>query len=96
MPDGTVKELCTNQEYHPFLFAQHQNLPYKTYESFNEAVDEFYSNLESQKYDVKCMQQVSISTLNTIFFRKFSVFITFLPEFCLAFVCKMWFMNGIL
>ncbi|XP_060844188.1 LOW QUALITY PROTEIN: ribosome quality control complex subunit NEMF homolog [Rhopalosiphum padi] len=57
LPDGTMKELCTNQEYHPFLFAQHQNLPSKTYESFNEAVDEFYSNLESQKYDVKCMQQ---------------------------------------
>ncbi|XP_025198108.1 nuclear export mediator factor NEMF homolog [Melanaphis sacchari] len=57
LPDGTMKELCTNQEYHPFLFAQHQNLPSKTYGSFNEAVDEFYSNLESQKYDVKCMQQ---------------------------------------
>ncbi|XP_026816387.1 nuclear export mediator factor NEMF homolog [Rhopalosiphum maidis] len=55
LPDGTI--LCTNQEYHPFLFAQHRNLPSKTYESFNEAVDEFYSNLESQKYDVKCMQQ---------------------------------------
>jgi hypothetical protein len=51
--------LCTNQEYHPFLFAQHQSLPFATYGSFNEAVDEFYSNLESQKYDVKCMQQVS-------------------------------------
>lgn len=59
LPDGIIKELCTNQEYHPFLFAQHQKLPSKTYESFNEAVDEFYSNLESQKYDVKCMQQVS-------------------------------------
>lgn len=57
LPDGVMKELCTNQEYHPFLFAQYQNLPSKTYESFNEAVDEFYSNLESQKYDVKCMQQ---------------------------------------
>ncbi|CAH1731775.1 ribosome quality control complex subunit NEMF homolog [Aphis gossypii] len=57
LPDGTMKELCINQEYHPFLFAQHRNLPSKTYESFNEAVDEFYSNLESQKYDVKCMQQ---------------------------------------
>ncbi|KAL5237845.1 hypothetical protein ACI65C_005255 [Semiaphis heraclei] len=57
LPNGIMKELCTNQEYHPFLFAQHQNLPSKTYESFNEAVDEFYSNLESQKYDVKCMQQ---------------------------------------
>ncbi|XP_025423052.1 nuclear export mediator factor NEMF homolog [Sipha flava] len=57
LPDGTIKELCTNQEYHPFLFAQHQSLPFATYGSFNEAVDEFYSNLESQKYDVKCMQQ---------------------------------------
>ncbi|XP_015378249.1 PREDICTED: nuclear export mediator factor NEMF homolog, partial [Diuraphis noxia] len=58
LPNGIMKELCTNQEYHPFLFAQHQNLPSKIYESFNEAVDEFYSNLESQKFDVKCMQQV--------------------------------------
>jgi len=58
--------LCTNQEYHPFLFAQHQNLPSKMYESFNEAVDEFYSNLESQKYDVKCMQQVSVYIYNNI------------------------------
>lgn len=60
LADGTVKELYTNQEYHPFLYAQHQKLPLKTYDSFNEAVDEFYSNIESQKYDVKCMQQVSI------------------------------------
>lgn len=59
-----MKELCTNQEYHPFLFAQYQNSPSKTYQSFNEAIDEFYSNLESQKYDVKCMQQVSILIYN--------------------------------
>lgn len=56
--------MCTNQEYHPFLFAQHQTLPFATYGSFNEAVDEFYSNLESQKYDVKCMQQVSFVMCN--------------------------------
>lgn len=60
MPDGKSKELHINQEYHPYLFAQHKNVPSTTYASFNEAVDEFYSNLESQKYDVKCMQQVSI------------------------------------
>lgn len=61
MPDGTVKELCTNQEYHPFLFAQYLSSISKSYDTFNESVDEFYSNLESQKYDVKCMQQVCIN-----------------------------------
>lgn len=60
LPDRKSKELHINQEYHPFLFAQYQNVPSTIYGSFNEAVDEFYSNIESQKYEVKCMQQVSI------------------------------------
>lgn len=46
-----------NIEYHPYLFTQHQNQPYKEFESFNVAVDEFYSTLEGQKIDVKTMQQ---------------------------------------
>lgn len=60
MPDGKQKELRINKEYHPFLFIQHQNLPSIRFESFNEAVDEFYSNLETQKFDFKCLQHVSI------------------------------------
>lgn len=80
LPDGSIKELCTNQEYHPFLFAQYQNSPSKSYESFNEAVDEFYSNLETQKYDVKCMQQVCNKKMygyNTFFILKLKRLIFF-------------------
>lgn len=46
-----------NIEYHPFLFAQHAAEPYKEFETFDAAVDEFYSTSESQKIDVKTMQQ---------------------------------------
>lgn len=46
-----------NIEYHPFLFHQHKDMPHKEFESFDQAVDEFYSTLEGQKIDVKTMQQ---------------------------------------
>lgn len=46
-----------NIEYHPFLFHQHKDMPYKEFDSFDQAVDEFYSTLEGQKIDVKTMQQ---------------------------------------
>lgn len=61
---GTVAEgaldvdyVLLNQEYHPYLFAQHAQLLYKEFASFDAAVDEFYSTSESQKIDVKTMQQ---------------------------------------
>lgn len=44
-------------EYHPFLFDQHKDMPHKEFDSFDMAVDEFYSTLEGQKIDVKTMQQ---------------------------------------
>ncbi|KAG4067961.1 hypothetical protein HA402_010647 [Bradysia odoriphaga] len=46
-----------NIEYHPFLFHQHKDMPHKEFDSFDQAVDEFYSTLEGQKIDVKTMQQ---------------------------------------
>lgn len=47
----------SNQEFHPMLFKQHSTLPNKTFESFNTTVDEFFSTLESQKIDLKAIQQ---------------------------------------
>lgn len=51
------KYFYSNQEFHPILFQQHSNLPYKEFESFNVTVDEFFSSLESQKIELKAVQQ---------------------------------------
>lgn len=48
--------MLTNVEFHPFLFAQHENQPYKEFDSFDQAVDEFFSSMESQKIDLKAVQ----------------------------------------
>ncbi|KAG5857488.1 hypothetical protein ANANG_G00019980 [Anguilla anguilla] len=56
-PDKPPEDLLTYEEFHPFLFAQHAKSPYVEYESFDKAVDEFYSKMESQKIDVKALQQ---------------------------------------
>ena len=53
--DGS--ELKTNTEFHPFLFKQHEKSLFKEFDSFNLAVDEFFSQLESQKIDMKVAQQ---------------------------------------
>lgn len=50
-------EFYSNQEFHPMLFQQHFNMPHKEFSSFNEAVDEFFSSLESQKLELKAVQQ---------------------------------------
>ncbi|XP_038077635.1 nuclear export mediator factor Nemf-like [Patiria miniata] len=50
-------ELLTYTEYHPFLYEQHKSSPHIELDSFNKAVDEFYSKLESQKTDMKVLQQ---------------------------------------
>lgn len=56
--DGEADEFIElNEEYHPCLFAQHASKVYKEFDSFDAAVDEFYSTFESQKIDVKTMQQ---------------------------------------
>ncbi|XP_047536851.1 ribosome quality control complex subunit NEMF homolog [Vanessa atalanta] len=50
---GGPTYLLTNQDFHPMLFAQTRNQPHTEYETFDRAVDEFYSALEGQKIDLK-------------------------------------------
>ncbi|KAJ7345326.1 hypothetical protein JRQ81_001276 [Phrynocephalus forsythii] len=56
-PEKPPAEILTYEEFHPSLFTQHAKCPYVEFESFNKAVDEFYSKLESQKIDLKALQQ---------------------------------------
>uniref|UniRef100_H3B9L2 Ribosome quality control complex subunit NEMF n=1 Tax=Latimeria chalumnae TaxID=7897 RepID=H3B9L2_LATCH len=56
-PGKPPENLLTYEEFHPFLFAQYAKCPYVEFESFDKAVDEFYSKLEGQKIDLKALQQ---------------------------------------
>uniref|UniRef100_A0A7N8YCY0 Ribosome quality control complex subunit NEMF n=1 Tax=Mastacembelus armatus TaxID=205130 RepID=A0A7N8YCY0_9TELE len=56
-PGTPSEELLTYDEFHPFLFAQHTKSPYLEFDSFDKAVDEFFSKIESQKIDMKALQQ---------------------------------------
>ncbi|RUS19638.1 hypothetical protein BC937DRAFT_87164 [Endogone sp. FLAS-F59071] len=44
-------------EFHPFLYDQHTSKPFKEFATFDAAVDEFFSAIESQKIDLKSRQQ---------------------------------------
>ncbi|PVD25548.1 hypothetical protein C0Q70_13204 [Pomacea canaliculata] len=55
--EGESTELATYEEFHPYLFLQLQNKQYLIYDMFDKAVDEFFSKIESQKLDVKMLQQ---------------------------------------
>ncbi|KAG8228129.1 hypothetical protein J437_LFUL000131, partial [Ladona fulva] len=55
--DGEEEVFYSNQEFHPMIFRQHANLPIKEFESFDVAVDEFFSSMESQKIDLRAIQQ---------------------------------------
>ncbi|XP_031703122.1 ribosome quality control complex subunit NEMF [Anarrhichthys ocellatus] len=56
-PGKPSEELLTYDEFHPFLFAQHAKSPYLEFDTFDKAVDEFYSKMESQRIDMKALQQ---------------------------------------
>ncbi|XP_047201061.1 ribosome quality control complex subunit NEMF-like isoform X2 [Girardinichthys multiradiatus] len=56
-PGKPSEDLLTYDEFHPFLFAQHINSPYLEFDTFDKAVDEFFSKMESQKIDMKALQQ---------------------------------------
>ncbi|MCI4382891.1 hypothetical protein PGIGA_G00019920 [Pangasianodon gigas] len=56
-PDKPHEELLTYEEFHPFLFTQHSKSSYVEFESFDKAIDEFFSKMESQKIDMKALQQ---------------------------------------
>lgn len=52
-----VEHFYRNVEFHPYLFLQYKEQPFTQYETFMEAVDEFFSTQESQKIDMKTLQQ---------------------------------------
>ncbi|XP_061468595.1 ribosome quality control complex subunit NEMF [Rhineura floridana] len=56
-PTKPAEEILTYEEFHPLLFSQHKKCPCVEFESFNKAVDEFYSKLEGQKIDLKALHQ---------------------------------------
>ncbi|XP_046459806.1 nuclear export mediator factor NEMF-like isoform X2 [Daphnia pulex] len=56
-PSGENQDFFTNQEFHPMLYKQHESHPFIELPSFNQAVDEFFSKMESQKLDLKVVQQ---------------------------------------
>ncbi|PZC71841.1 hypothetical protein B5X24_HaOG212373, partial [Helicoverpa armigera] len=56
-PEGEgTSFLLTSQEFHPMLFSQHREMPHVEHETFDRAVDEFFSTLEGQKIDLKTVQ----------------------------------------
>jgi predicted ribosome quality control (RQC) complex YloA/Tae2 family protein len=55
--DGKEEFYFTNIEFQPYLYNQYIKEPTREFPSFVQAVDEFYSNLESQKIDLKAFQQ---------------------------------------
>lgn len=55
--NGKVEFFFRNIEFHPYLFTQFKNFENAQFESFMEAVDEFYSTQESQKIDMKTLHQ---------------------------------------
>jgi len=56
-PDGSEETFQTFQEFHPFMFKQFEEKPFKEFDNFNSACDQFYSELEAQKSEMKAVQQ---------------------------------------
>ena len=52
-----TESILLYQEFHPILFEQHKSLPHVKLDTFNQACDEFYQKLESQKIEQKAVQQ---------------------------------------
>lgn len=46
------------EEFHPYLYRQHSKMPFSEFERFDLAIDEFFSKIESQRLDLKIIQQV--------------------------------------
>ena len=45
------------EEFHPFLHMQHKDGPYQEFPTFDRAVDVFFSEIESQKMELKTIAQ---------------------------------------
>ncbi|KAJ9582431.1 hypothetical protein L9F63_003229 [Diploptera punctata] len=57
LQDGGEEDFYSSEEFHPMIFLQHNDVPVKEFSSFDTAVDEFFSTLESQKIDMKALHQ---------------------------------------
>lgn len=53
---GEEEFYYSNLEYQPLLYSQFEEDPFKLIETFDAAIDEFYSTLEGQKIDLKAFQ----------------------------------------
>ncbi|KAL9557312.1 hypothetical protein MBANPS3_001466 [Mucor bainieri] len=55
-------------EFHPFLYKQFANRQFKEYPTFDKAVDEFFSAIESQKLELKSRRQeeAALKKLETV------------------------------
>ncbi|KAI8983879.1 fibronectin-binding protein A N-terminus-domain-containing protein [Pilobolus umbonatus] len=51
------EEIEIYDEFHPFLYKQFENRRYKEYDTFDKAVDEFFSSIEAQKLELKTRRQ---------------------------------------
>ncbi|KAI8988444.1 fibronectin-binding protein A N-terminus-domain-containing protein [Mycotypha africana] len=51
------EEVEIYDEFHPFLYKQFENRKYKEFDTFDKAVDEFFSAIESQKLEMKARRQ---------------------------------------
>ncbi|XP_066585470.1 ribosome quality control complex subunit NEMF homolog [Prorops nasuta] len=57
LQDGSMGFIFANIDFHPILFEQFKDMPYKEFDSFDMAVDEYFSTMEGQKLDLKALQQ---------------------------------------
>ena len=55
--DGKEDFIYANVEFHPFLFEQVKHQIFKEFETFDLAVDEYFSSMEGQKLELKVLQQ---------------------------------------
>ena len=57
MPEGGEQEFSTYIEFHPYLFKQYEDKSVLQFDDFRTACDQFFSQLEAQKIELKTIQQ---------------------------------------
>lgn len=57
LQDGSEEFILANIDFHPMLLEQYKDQPYKEFDNFDLAVDEYFSTMEGQKLDLKTLQQ---------------------------------------
>ncbi|CAG5114692.1 unnamed protein product, partial [Candidula unifasciata] len=54
---GEEEEIWLYEEFHPYLYRQHSKMAVSEFDRFDQAIDEFFSKIESQRMDLKIIQQ---------------------------------------